>query len=317
MLLLNYNQQHYIIDALNGALAQDYENLEIIITDDCSTDPSFDMISQVCANYSGPHKLILHRNEKNVGGGRNLHIAASLASGELFVCTDGDDISLPNRVSILVKNWLLHDKKPDLLASYLRDMDAEGNVYDVIPVDDLAKYKGIDSWLLGHPGLVGAAQAYTRRLFEEFSGIPCGVRAGDMVLALRAFAAGGAITIPEPLVLYRRGGNSTKRSHFSVEEVIRAFDKNIDNTKIELLHMIEVASRKNASPATLRYFVNLYQKESLTEFMLRGRRSLTEKIKYICGASGVKLGFRARIFMYSAFPNVLKPFFKLKTLLRG
>ena len=317
MLLLNYNQQHYIMDALNGALSQDYDNLEVVVTDDCSSDGSFEMLSEFCANYSGPHTLILHRNEKNVGGGRNLHVAATLASGELFVCTDGDDISLPNRVSVLVKHWLSHDKKPDLLAAYLRDMDADGNVFDVIPVDDLARYQGIDSWLLGHPGLVGAGQAYSRRLFEEFSGIPHGVKAGDMVLALRAFAAGGAITIPEPLVLYRRGGNSTKRSHYSIEAVIRAFEKNIDNTKVELLHMIEVSSRKKASPALLRYFVGLYQKECLTEFMLRGQRSLGEKLKYAYAASGVKWGFRIRILFYSAFPAVLKPFFKLKTLLRG
>ncbi|UTH75284.1 glycosyltransferase [Chromobacterium sp. IIBBL 290-4] len=317
MLLITYNQQRYALDALKGALSQDYGNLEIIVSDDCSSDETFHILSDFSAEYQGPHKLVLHRNERNVGIGENLNTAVSLSSGELLVVTAGDDISLPHRVSVLAKNWLEHGKRPDLLASYLQDLDQSGATHDVIPVTDLSRYQGVDAWLQGHPTLIGAAQAWTRRLYDEFRGIPSGVVAEDMLMAFRAFSAGGALTIPEPLVLYRRGGTTGKRRHLSLDEVKAAFIKKIDNTKIELLHMIEVAARKRASPALLRYFMNLYQKECLIEIMLRSPISAKDKLWYWWKAVDLDWGFKIRILSYGMFPFLFGPFFALKRLVRG
>ena len=65
----------------------------------------------------------------------------------------------------------------------------------------------------GSPGplVVGAAQAWTRRLFDLLRPVPEGVVAEDLVMVFRAIVSGGAATLPEPLVRYRRGGPSRKR----------------------------------------------------------------------------------------------------------
>ena len=97
-ILLTYNQEDFVRDALEGAFAQTYSPLEIIIADDGSKDNTPKVIEDTIAKYIGPHKVIFNRNEKNVGIAQNVNRAMSLASGEYFVLAAGDDKSLPERV---------------------------------------------------------------------------------------------------------------------------------------------------------------------------------------------------------------------------
>ncbi|MCK5536618.1 MAG: glycosyltransferase, partial [Bacteroidales bacterium] len=54
--LFAYNQEKYIQEAVEGALSQTYSPLEIVISDDCSTDRTFEIIKELTEDYSGPHK---------------------------------------------------------------------------------------------------------------------------------------------------------------------------------------------------------------------------------------------------------------------
>ena len=65
--LLCYNQEKFIREALRGAFRQDYQPLEILISDDHSTDASFDILREEVANYSGPRTVRLVRNGENLG----------------------------------------------------------------------------------------------------------------------------------------------------------------------------------------------------------------------------------------------------------
>ena len=64
---LTYNQEKYIEDSLKGLFSQTYSPLEIIISDDCSTDKTFEIIQKFVSEYKGPNKVIINRNEKNLG----------------------------------------------------------------------------------------------------------------------------------------------------------------------------------------------------------------------------------------------------------
>ena len=63
--LLTYNQELYVKQAVEGALKQDYPTLEIIISDDCSSDSTFEIIQSVVSTYSGKHKVTILRNSSN------------------------------------------------------------------------------------------------------------------------------------------------------------------------------------------------------------------------------------------------------------
>ena len=61
--MITYNQERYVRDAVRGALAQTYEPLEIVISDDCSTDSTWDIIRDEVEAYrksGGIHKNIVN-----------------------------------------------------------------------------------------------------------------------------------------------------------------------------------------------------------------------------------------------------------------
>ena len=62
-----YNQEDYVEDTIRGALSQTYTNLEIILSDDCSTDNTYSTIEKTIAGYKGPHTIVVNRNKKNMG----------------------------------------------------------------------------------------------------------------------------------------------------------------------------------------------------------------------------------------------------------
>lgn len=65
VLLLTYNQERYVKEALISLLEQDYEGLEIVISDDCSTDSTWLSINEVLQDYQGKKKVVLHQNLTN------------------------------------------------------------------------------------------------------------------------------------------------------------------------------------------------------------------------------------------------------------
>lgn len=99
--LFAYNQEKYIREAIEGAFAQTYEPLEIILSDDCSADQTFEIMKEMAASYSGPHKVSARRNPANLGPLSHILCVAGAANGEILVVAAGDDIAFPNRVEIV------------------------------------------------------------------------------------------------------------------------------------------------------------------------------------------------------------------------
>jgi glycosyltransferase involved in cell wall biosynthesis len=82
-----YNQEKYIGRAIESCLQQDYPNLEIVVSDDCSTDNTFSIASSYTSD-----KIKVFRTPQNVGRVKNYrHALYHLASGDWVVNLDGDD----------------------------------------------------------------------------------------------------------------------------------------------------------------------------------------------------------------------------------
>ena len=116
--ILFYNHEKFVSDAVAGALAQSYPNLEIILSDDCSSDNTYQSIKDAVKDYTGPHKLIVNRNEKNLGLVPHINKIMSMSHGEIFCGNGGDDISLPNRVSDTVKCFMENPQLKAITMSY-------------------------------------------------------------------------------------------------------------------------------------------------------------------------------------------------------
>ena len=221
VLLIAYRQEDLVAAALNSILAQDYTPLEILVSDDCSPDRTFEVMTEVVRRDDGPPRVILNRNEYTHGSRAHLTRLAQMSHGELLVVAAGDDISVPYRCRQLVEFWIAHNRKPDLIASDLLELDERGSVRKQIAPTELARYKSVDDWAVSQPYVVGAAHAWSRRLFDRFGGMMPGAMAEDQIMTLRAIMnGGGAVNLREPLVQYRGGGLSRKRRWKSVQEFI-------------------------------------------------------------------------------------------------
>ncbi len=93
LVLLAYNQESMVRDAVQSCFAQDCEPLEIVLSDDCSTDNTFEVLQQLANEYRGPHQVRARRNSGNVGIGEHYNQLLHATSGELLVTSAGDDFS--------------------------------------------------------------------------------------------------------------------------------------------------------------------------------------------------------------------------------
>ena len=90
-----YNCSETLPEAIESILAQTYENWELIMCDDCSTDDTYKVAERYKNKY--PDKIILVQNEKNSKLAFSLNHCLEMATGKYVARMDGDDISKPTR----------------------------------------------------------------------------------------------------------------------------------------------------------------------------------------------------------------------------
>lgn len=314
MLLIAYQQATTVGAAVAGALAQTGPAIEILISDDASPDSTWAAIQAAVAGYTGPHQVLLNRNPQNLGIGAHLALLAGRARGELLLVAAGDDVSLPQRAERTLQAWLQHGQKPDLIASALVDLDAHGAAHGVMRPDDLATWRTAADWAARRPYVIGAAQAWTRRLVRRFEPLPAGTVAEDLVMAFRAIVSGGAITLDEPLVQYRRGGLSSRRRALHPHEVSARLLANARHSLVELPCLLRDAQ----AAGVLAAVAPLLQSQLATQRHIADQLQpgpLPARLRRLLQDRAVPLALRLRVFLYAACPALLVPGFALKRAL--
>ncbi|MGH8232710.1 MAG: glycosyltransferase [Rhodanobacteraceae bacterium] len=210
--LIAYNQEAFISQAVEAVLTQTYSPLEIILSDDASSDATATVIHAMATTYRGHHKVRVNINDRNLGVGAHVNKIFELAQGELLVLAAGDDISLPSRAERTVAHWLSQHRRPDALYCDASAIDAEGNQVGS-PHPALRGMDGRAALMIGfrHPNrllVLGACSAYTPRLYKRFGPLLDSLPIEDVPLAVRASLLGGIHCINEPLVRYRRNVSS-------------------------------------------------------------------------------------------------------------
>lgn len=90
-----YNCSSTLSEAIDSIIAQTYTNWELIMCDDGSKDNTYDVALSYKEKY--PNKIILIKNEKNLGLNKTLNRCLEYATGEYIARMDGDDVSVENR----------------------------------------------------------------------------------------------------------------------------------------------------------------------------------------------------------------------------
>lgn len=91
-----YNCEKTLGAAIDSILEQTYEEIELIMCDDGSTDHTYEIALDYAKRY--PAKIFLYQNDKNRGLNYTLNKCLKHAKGAYIARQDGDDLSLPNRI---------------------------------------------------------------------------------------------------------------------------------------------------------------------------------------------------------------------------
>ena len=126
-----YNGERYLGETLNCILAQTFEDFELIISDNASTDGT----QAICQDYAAREpRLRYYRNEQNLGATRNYNRVFELARGEYFKWAAHDDLFGPEFVERCVE---VLDRYPALVLCYAKSdvIDEQGQNLGYDPVD--------------------------------------------------------------------------------------------------------------------------------------------------------------------------------------
>ncbi|EPJ7774990.1 glycosyltransferase family 2 protein, partial [Enterobacter hormaechei] len=105
IIMPSYNSSKTIRASINSILAQSYDNWELLITDDQSTDDTLEIIKDLAAKDS---RIKIFQNENNSGAGISRNKSISNAQGRFIAFLDSDDMwekdKLTKQINFMIKN---------------------------------------------------------------------------------------------------------------------------------------------------------------------------------------------------------------------
>lgn len=210
--ITTYNQERYIKDAICSAFAQTFSPLTIIISDDFSTDATFDIVQREVATYTGEHRVLCRQSKQNMGLARHANELNDFINEDggkdekvLIVGAAGDDISLPERTAVLHEKWKQLNFADVSLFSAMQTVAEDGNTpVEFYGMDCSADNLTAVAFAQGTFSVYGCTHAFTKGLFDTFGPLHEQVIHEDAVIPFRAALLGGVHFIDQPLVCYRR-----------------------------------------------------------------------------------------------------------------
>jgi Glycosyl transferase family 2 len=198
----NYNYERYIGAAIDSALSQDYQPVEVVVVDDGSTDGSRDVIGRY-----GDKVLALFQSNGGQGAAYNAGYAA--CHGAFVIFLDADDRLYPHAVREIVKHFHADTSKVQFDLALI-DQDGQSLQRSVLNVrPDPAMFSLLLREFLFYPSPPGSGNAYTRRFLEKRMPLPsdCWQINADSFLILAAPVDGTVVHIDKCLGNYRRHGS--------------------------------------------------------------------------------------------------------------
>lgn len=121
VLIATYNGEKYIKEQIESILNQTYKNIQLIISDDCSTDKTREILKQ----YEQNNKIKIFYQEKNLGYIKNFDFLLNQVESDLYMLSDQDDVWKPEKIEKSVEK--LKKENLDLVFGDLEVVDKNLN----------------------------------------------------------------------------------------------------------------------------------------------------------------------------------------------
>jgi glycosyltransferase involved in cell wall biosynthesis len=219
ILCITYNQQDFVEQTLLSALEQEYENLQVVVSDDASSDGTAKRIRALAKKYPG--RLIPLLNETRGGITANMNRGLAACDGEYVAFLGGDDLFLPGKIRKQVAFMQAH---PEMVLSH-HDVDVFDSASDKTMYHWSERYGkhsgGADSVIRLGTYMCGTSVMARRDRLPANGADPRIPAASDWLMWVEMLAeTGGQFGyFDETLARYRRSlGNVTRSWDWKFEE---------------------------------------------------------------------------------------------------
>ncbi|MDO5450065.1 MAG: glycosyltransferase family A protein [Akkermansia sp.] len=216
--LLSHNREKYIRAALESAFAQDYEGeLEYIISDDCSTDRTFEIIQECVASYKGGRRVVVTQPACNCRTAANFNHALSFVQSDWVVRADDDDLSAVDRCTVIAKAIL---QVPDCMYiatcspfMFTDKEEEQALARSRVPCGNNASIQVIDAGETGIPPIHFSCgkysyKAWSMKPYRLFGKLPDdGYYADDYIFYWRASVMGKGLALDNAAAVLVRSGS--------------------------------------------------------------------------------------------------------------
>ena len=226
--MATYNGEKYLRPQIESILTQSYENIELVVVDDASTDSTLSILKEFAVR---DNRIYIYPAENNLGFIANFERGIRLAKGEFIALADQDDIFRSDKIEVLINTLKAYPER-DLAVSDLSLVDENGNVLSESMWASQKRYPST-----GHPFrrlvyanfATGCAMMIRRRLLDFALPFPPNCLVHDWWLAVVAASenAGGIYLVREALTSYRQHTSNIigarKRAPLSIRKNLTIF----------------------------------------------------------------------------------------------
>lgn len=295
ILMATYNGEKYIKMQIDSILNQTYSNFRLIISDDCSTDKTIDILKK----YESKDKRIkVYYQNKNLGCVKNFEFLLSKVENDVYALSDQDDIWLSEKIEKSLEN--MKSNNSDLVFGDLKLIDENGKTISNSFWRSKGFYKKIkkdidNKGLLLNNYVTGCTILSKKSFLKDILPLPYNTKylIHDYWIAIVVCLKGRISYIEEPLILYRQHssnqvGYKTKSKELdSFEDVRKLFiDVKVEHFEVfqnrrELFSDIQ----KKENQAALKYFEMLKRKSfvNFRKWVLFYNLYRFENFKYFLG----------------------------------
>jgi glycosyltransferase involved in cell wall biosynthesis len=269
----SHNYAHFLADAIQSVLAQDYEAIEIMVVDDGSTDDT----PSVLKRFDGQVQVV-RLDGQGVARARNAGLAAS--SGEYTVFLDADDLLLPEAVRVLTTHLTRHSETDAVCGAWYACDIRMGET--AVVAARIGPGAVLPSILQGNIVTTPSAVMVRRRTLEAVGGFNADLSfTADwemwIRLAVRGYRFGA---VPEPVAIYRiHGGSMTRNLELAARDVWYVLDLYTKDPALPDLQAV----RLQACAAMSQYLGKLHLEQGDEE---GARRQYHKALAYAPGAAG-------------------------------
>lgn len=259
VIMPSYNHAKYVLDAAKSVLDQTYEQIEIIVIDDGSSDDSVKLLRSI--NDS----RISLRVQENQGAHNAINLGLSLAQGDYICIINSDDMFPVNRIERCLN--FLNKEEADFICSWISIIDGNGKQkgikkgwYNMRPTWSITSasdgFWETDDFILNllSTNFISTTSNmfFRRSVYDEIGGMRSLRFCHDWDFALRVASKFPCFIIPEPLISYRVHDKNTISSNkqWMMFEVCWVLASN--------LFMFEgsILFGKNFTPENLKKMIN-------------------------------------------------------------